>query len=98
MRKKYRLSSWIVGGNGLDQTCTDYGIDRRFLLFWYRPMCHNKIVRYKDGNNASSYEVLTFKNVFAADLEIERLNNGADQIRRRYYSNGRLVGESRYKA
>lgn len=98
MMEKYRLSKWVVGGDGKNQTRTDYGIDKRFLLFWYRPLCHTKVVGRKDGENDSSYEVLTFKDRFAAYLEIERLNTGADPIRRRYYSNGCLVGESRYKA
>jgi hypothetical protein len=96
--EKYRLSKWVVGGDGENQTRTHYGVDKRFLLFWYKPLCYTKIVRYKDGNNSSSYEVLTFRNKFAADLEIENLIRGREQIHRRYYHNGRLVGSSRYKA
>ena len=98
MREKYKLSKWIVGGDGKNRTRTDYGIDKRFLLFWYRPICHTKVVGRKDGRNDFSYEILTFKDRFTADLEIERLKVGVESIQRRYYKNGYLVGESRYQA
>jgi len=97
MRKKYRLSRWVVGGDGRNRTRTDYGIDKRFLLFWYRPMCHNKVVRHDGFGVSNSREILTFKDRFTAELEIDRLKVGVYPIQRRYYTNGRLVGESRYK-
>jgi len=97
VRKKYRLSKWVVGGNRWDRTRTDYGIDKRFLLLWYKPMCHTKVVRHDGFGTSHSREIITFKDRFTAELEIDRLKVGAVPIQRRYYTNGRLVGESRYK-
>jgi hypothetical protein len=91
MKKKYKLTEWMACGE------PEYGIDKRFCLFWYKPLCHTKIVRRKDGKNDFSYEILTFKSRFTAELEIGNLLKGGKPIRRRYYMSGKMVAESRYR-
>lgn len=89
--KKYRLSNWTSAG------FKEYGIDERYLFFFWRPLCFTKIVSRGDGASDFSYEILTFKSRFEAQLEIERLERGAIPIQRMYYSKGKLVATSRYK-
>ena len=91
MRKKFRMSQWTVAGERF------YGIDERYLFFWWRPLCFTKIVSCGDGKSRASYEILTFKSRFETALEIERLERGAIPIQRIYYSRGKIVGTSRYK-
>ena len=88
--KKYRMSTWTSAGS------KEYGIDERYLFFFWRPLCFTKVVSCGDGTFDHSYEILTFKNRFEASLEIERLKDGDTPIQRLYYSKGKLVATSRY--
>lgn len=81
MREKYRISDYT----------TSYGIDKRYLFFWYNPLCYSKIVWYKNDESAISYEILTFKDKKVAKREVEFLKTGGNPIKRRYFMNGKLI-------
>lgn len=89
----YRYMHWRESG----WTCgVTFGIEQRSMLFWWKPLCHVKIVSYGSGKIIQSYKILTFTNKEDAVAELERLEYGAPPIQRRYYSKGIFVGESRY--
>jgi len=92
MFEKYKIAKYIV----LGATEREWGIDKRFLLFWHRPMTFMKHVLDEHGNScpgSPSYEILTFRTKERVRDEIDRLNFGEASLISRTYQNGILIGE-----
>ncbi len=92
IKPKYKIESYTAG-NEPDSKWVKYiyGISKRFLYFFYRKLCHNKIVQYKNGGSSSSYEILTFETVDEAAFEIDKLTCGAGKITYRHWKTGKCV-------
>jgi len=73
----------------------EWGIHKRFLLFFYRPLTHEKFVMKNDGSGLAkgcpSHEILTFRKEEGAESEIDRLESGYPPIRCRVFKNGKLI-------
>lgn len=76
---KYKIVHYTVG-----KTEHEYGISKRFLCFFYRKLCHHKIVQWEGGSSTPSYEILTFPTPDKAAFEIDKLTYGAGRITQRY--------------
>lgn len=90
MFNKYKIVPWTVAGKQA------WGVSKRFLLFFYRPLTHTKIVRRKGYSIGSSKEILTFWTLERAKKEILYLNSGRKCIKTRVYENGHLTHVIRY--
>jgi len=76
----------------------EWGIHKRFMLFWYRPMTYMKRVVTNNTKlltySMPSREILTFKTREAVEDEIDRLGFGQMPIVSRIYQKGVMIKES----
>ena len=84
--KKYEIIEYSVGGR------TEYGINKRFLLFFSKRLIHHKHVR---GAKMPSREILTWRTLAETLAEIKLLKNGIQPIIQRYFENGIMVAQIR---
>jgi len=78
----------------------EWGIHKRLLLFWYKPLVYLKyVLKNNSGQLASgcpSREILTFRTEEDAESEIDRMEFGYQPIYSRTFQNGVLL-ETKYK-
>ena len=89
MFQKYKIVQYSVSMR------SEWGIHKRFLLFFYRPLTHEKFVMKNDGSGLApgcpSHEILTFRKEEDAESEVDRLEFGYPPIISRVYRNGKLI-------
>ena len=94
MFPKYKMVKYSVAYK------QEWGIHKRVLLFWYRPLIHQKYVlrNNSDGlaSGCPSREILTFKTEEEAESEIDRLEFGYPPICCRVFQKGKLI-KTNYK-
>jgi len=89
MLQKYKIIEYDVAKR------QEWGIHKRILLFWYKPLIHSKYV-LRDGTNGlapgcPSREILTFKTEEDAESEVDRLEFGYPPICCRVFQKGKLI-------
>lgn len=96
MFEKYKIISYALVSK------LEWGIHKRFMLFWHRPMIHMKyVILYRDNirlpiSDVSSREILTFETREAAEDEIDRLGFDLPPVVSRTYEDGVMIKEEYY--
>ena len=70
-----------------------WGIDKRRSVFFYRPLCHLKSVKYPPDNISVSNEILTYPTEEAAESEIDRLFFGYGPVTGRLWEDDTMLEE-----
>lgn len=88
MFEKYKIISYALVSK------LEWGIHKRFMLFWHRPMTYMKcVLPTPRGAYKRSREVLNFKTREAAEDEMDRLYFSLPPIVSRTYENGVMIKE-----